>query len=270
MSYSNAFRLDGKTAMVTGAASGLGAEIARALADCGANLVLTDIADGGGRATAADIERLGGAVECCEHDVTDEGQWREVIARCMRRFGHLDVLVNNAGVEVAGLLPQFTIEEFRRVQRVNVEGTFLGCKHALGVMSLAAGARGGSIINMSSGAALVGTPAMSAYGASKGAVRSLTKNAAVECARLGTGVRVNSVHPGLINSMMGSRLLDQFVALGLMPDRAAAENAILGMQPMPSRGEPRDVACAVLYLAADASRWVTGIELVVDGGLAAN
>lgn len=269
MSYSSAFRLDGKVALVTGAAGGFGAEIARAFAEMGAQLVVTDIADEGGRDTAAAVRRIGGTAECRVHDVTSEAQWGDVIACCKDRFGRLDVLVNNAGIEVSGVLSDYSIEDFRRVHSINVEGTFLGCKHALSLMSLSVGGHGGSIVNMSSGAAMMGMVAMSAYGSSKGAVRSFTKHAAVECARLRTGVRVNSIHPGFIRTPMGERLLDQFVAMGSMPDRAAADAAIRTMHPMQNDGEPRDVACAALYLASDASRWVTGIELLIDGGMAA-
>lgn len=269
--YTKAFRLDGKVVLVTGGARGLGAEIALACAQMGAKIFVTDIADGGGKATVKAIRKAGGKAECMSHDVVSEPQWEAAIAAAIKKLGGLDVLVNNAGIESGALVSQCTVEDYRRIQDINSTGTFLGCKHAIQAMSPGGKAgKGGSIVNMSSAAALIGVLAHGAYGASKGAVRSLTKMAAVECARLGTGIRVNSVHPGLVNTLMGSQLLDGLVKLGLVPDRATADAALLALHPMGRLGEARDVAGAVLYLAAEASSWVTGAELVVDGGVFAS
>lgn len=263
------FRLDGRVALITGAAGGLGSAIASALAEAGARLALSDIDEEGVRRTAEGIGQRGGRAEGFRHDVTREQDWVEVIAACVSTLGGLDVLVNNAGVEVSGLLTEFPLADLQYLQRVNVEAAFLGCKHAARVMSLKNGGRGGAIVNISSAAALGGAVGMSAYGATKGALRSLSRHAAVELARLGTGIRVNSIYPGFIGTAMGLNNLAEMVALGAQPDVEAAEAVILGLQLLPARGEPRDIAAGVLYLASDAGRWITGTELVIDGGLTA-
>ncbi len=268
--YAKSFRLDGKVALVSGAARGLGAEIAQALAAMGAKVLVTDVADGGGRGTVEAIRAGGGTAEAMSHDVTVEAQWQAAVAAAVSKLGGFDVLVNNAGIETAALLSQCSVEDFRKTLDVNVTGAFLGIKHAVQAMSPGGTAgKGGSIINLSSAAGFIGVAAHAAYCTSKGAVRLLTKAAAVECAQLGTGIRVNSIHPAIVQTDMGKSFLKDFVDLGLAPDFAAAEANILALHPMGHFGEPRDVASAVLYLAADASKWVTGAELAVDGGLAA-
>jgi 3alpha(or 20beta)-hydroxysteroid dehydrogenase len=270
MDYLKRFRLDGKVALVTGGARGLGREIALALSSVGARLLVTDIADEGGRETVDIIRRAGGEAECRTHDVTDEAAWEAAVSAAIGSYGRLDVLVNNAGVESGALVRDCSLAQFRQIQDINVTGTFLGCKHAIRAMSPGgASGHGGSIINLSSAAALVGVLAHGAYGASKGAVRSLTKTAAVECGRLGAGVRVNSLHPGLILTAMGEQLLDGLIELDLVPDRAGAEAALLALHPLGRFGEPADVASAVIYLASDAAGWVTGAELSIDGGVVA-
>ena len=267
--YGKAFRLDGKVALVTGAARGIGAEIARALAQAGARVLATDVLDEAGVATAKGIAQSGGRCEFLHHDVTDETQWEAAVAAAVGRFGGLDVLVNNAGIETAAFLTSCEASDFRRVMDVNVTGTFLGVKHAVRAMQPGGAAgRGGAIVNVSSIAGMIGTSAHVAYHSSKGAVRSLTKAAAIECAQLGTGIRVNSVHPGIVSTDMGDKFIADFVALGLVPDTATAETAFKAAHPL-GFGRPEDVACAVLYLATEASRWTTGTELVVDGGYTA-
>lgn len=266
--YGRLFRLDGKVALVSGAARGIGAEIARALAQAGAAVLVSDLADGGGQATAAAIRKAGGRAETCVHDVTKESDWEVAVASAKAKLGRLDILVNNAGIETAALLAQCTVEDFRRVLDVNVTGVFLGVKHGIRAMAAPQGA-GGAIINMSSVAGLIGTTGHAAYHTSKGAVRLLTKAAAVECAQLGTGIRVNSIHPAIVATEMGTSFIQHFVDLGLAPDYATAEGAIKAAHPMGRFGEPMDVAGAVLYLASDAAKWVTGTELVLDGGYTA-
>jgi 3alpha(or 20beta)-hydroxysteroid dehydrogenase len=266
--YTQRFRLDGKVALVSGAARGIGAEIALALAQAGARVLVTDVADGGGKATVAAIRKAGGSAEACVHDVTVETQWEAAMAQAVKQFGQLDVLVNNAGIETAALLSQCTVEDFRRVMDINVTGVFLGIKHGIRTMAAPAG-KGGVIVNMSSVAGLIGTTGHAAYHTSKGAVRLLTKAAAVECAQLGTGIRVNSVHPAIVSTEMGTNFIRHFVDLGLAPDYATAEGAIKAAHPIGRFGEPSDVASAVLYLASDATRWMTGSELVLDGGYTA-
>jgi NAD(P)-dependent dehydrogenase (short-subunit alcohol dehydrogenase family) len=267
--HANPFRLDAKVALVSGAAQGIGAAIAVALAQAGAKVLVTDIQETAGLAIVGKIERSGGHAQFQRHDVVSEPEWQAAVAAAVQVFGGFDILVNNAGIETAALLSDCTVEDFRRVLDVNVTGVFLGIKHAVRAMSAGGAAgHGGSIVNLSSIAALVGSPAHAAYHASKGAVRSLTKAAAIECARLGLGIRVNSVHPGIVRTPMGNKFIEHFVDLHLAPDFAAAEAAMLAAHPM-GFGAAEDVAAAVLYLASDAAKWSTGTELVLDGGYTA-
>jgi len=267
---SDPFRLDGKTALVSGAARGIGAAIAEALAASGANVLVTDVLIGAAEETAARIRAAGGKAAAFKHDVTDEAQWQAAVAFAESSFGALDVLVNNAGIETAALLSQCTLDDFRRVMDVNVSGVFLGLKHAVRAMAPGGSSgRGGSIVNLSSVAGLIGTTGHVAYHTSKGAVRLMSKAAAVECAQLGTGIRVNSVHPAIVDTQMGTSFIQGIVDLKLAPDYATAEAAVKAGHPIGRFGEPADVACAVIYLASSASKWVTGSELVVDGGYTA-
>ncbi|MGQ0619600.1 MAG: glucose 1-dehydrogenase [Panacagrimonas sp.] len=264
--YGKLFRLDGKVAIVTGGARGIGAEMCRALASAGASVLVTDVLDEG-RATAEALRASGARAEFLKQDVTIEEQWETIVASAVQKFGGLDVLVNNAGIERMQFITDTTVEEFRRIQDVNVTGVFLGCKHAVKAMRPGGSAgRGGSIINLSSIAGITGIIALGAYNASKGAVRLLTKSVAVECAQLKIGVRCNSIHPGLIQTAMGQHFLQNFVDLKLVPDVATAEAGFMASIPMGSWGAPRDIAAGALYLASDASRYMTGSELVIDGG----
>ncbi|MES2681986.1 MAG: glucose 1-dehydrogenase [Pseudomonadota bacterium] len=267
--YQKASRLDGKAALVTGGGGGIGAEAARALAQMGAAVLITDVAEAAGRATVEAINKAGGRAAFFKHDVTDEKQWEAATAAIIQQFGSYDILLNNAGIETAALLTQCTLEDFKRVQDVNVNGVFLGIKHAVRAMAPGGAAgKGGSIINLSSVAGLIGTSGHIAYHASKGAVRLLSKAAAVECAQLGTGIRVNSIHPAIVRTEMGDNFIKHFVDLGLAPDVATADAALKAAHLL-GFGAPPDVASAVIYLASDAARWITGSELVLDGGFTA-
>jgi NAD(P)-dependent dehydrogenase (short-subunit alcohol dehydrogenase family) len=261
--YAKAFRLDGKVALVSGGARGIGAAICEALGACGAAVLVTDVLEGPARETVERIRKTGGKADFQKLDVTDEGQWEAAVAAAQSKLGGLHILVNNAGIETAQLIAHCEASDFKRVMDVNVNGVFYGLKHAVRVMK-----PGGSIINMSSVAGIIGTTAHVAYHTSKGAVRLMTKAAAVECAALGTGIRVNSIHPAIVQTDMGTNFVKDFVNLKLAPDYAAAEAAIKGIHPM-GFGQPSDVACAVVYLASEAAKWITGSELVVDGGLTA-
>jgi NAD(P)-dependent dehydrogenase (short-subunit alcohol dehydrogenase family) len=268
--YGKAFRLDGKTALVSGAARGIGAAIAEALALSGANVLVTDVMERPGQETVERIRRAGGEAAFFKQDVTVEADWIAAIAHAEKTFGPLEVLVNNAGIETAALLTQCELADFQRVMNVNVNGVFLGLKHAVRAMAPGGSSgRSGSIVNLSSVAGLIGTTGHIAYHTSKGAVRLMTKAAAVECAQLGTGIRVNSVHPAIVGTEMGTNFIQHFVDLKLAPDYATAEAAIKAGHILGGFGEPADVASAVLYLASPASKWVTGTELVLDGGYTA-
>jgi NAD(P)-dependent dehydrogenase (short-subunit alcohol dehydrogenase family) len=201
-------------------------------------------------------------------DVRDEEQWKSSIAEAIKRFGRLDIVVNNAGITFQNFFSKCTMEDYNRVFDINSAGVFLGCKYAVIAMSPGgASGHGGSIINISSICALIGIPTIEIYSAAKGAVRGLTRSLAVECAKLKTGIRVNAIYPGVVWTDMGPLLAKRAFELGLMPDIATAETAYREAHPLGCYGEAFDIACAVLYLASDASKWVTGIELSVDGGL---
>lgn len=264
-----AFDLNGKVAFVTGAGRGIGAQIAHSLAAAGASVMVTDIDPQSAEATAAGIVQAGGAARSAVLDVTQEPAWDATVGQTVSQLGGLDILVNNAGVESMSFVTDTSLEAFRQIMAVNVEGVFLGIKHAVRAMRPGGVAgRGGSIVNLSSAAGLIGSPGLSAYCASKGAVRLLTKATAVECGALKLGIRVNSVHPGIVRTDMGASVIAGMARIGLVPDAATAEGLVQMMHPI-GTCEPVDVAHAVLFLASDASRKTTGAELLVDGGMTA-
>lgn len=250
-------RVEGKVAIVTGGASGIGAETARCLAREGARVTLTDVNEALGTAVAKEI---GAAATFLAHDVCDEDRWREVIADVQAREGGLHALVNNAGIVIAANVEDTTLEQWRLIQAVNSEGVFLGCKHAIPAMRASGG---GSIVNISSLAALRGTPIYAAYSASKGAVRSLTKTVAVHCQERGDAIRCNSIHPGGVSTPMVHALAKEGSGLDLASQEGDALARQMGL------GLPIDIANLVLYLASDESRYVNGAELAIDGGSAA-
>lgn len=254
-------RVAGKVALVTGAASGIGRAIARVLAEQGATVLVSDIEETAALAVVAEIAEDGGSAEVVALDVSDEDQWAAALDGVVERHGRLDVLVNNAGIITGdGTIEDVTLDAWRRIQAVNAEGVMLGCKHGVRVMKAAGG---GSIVNISSIAGIVGAPHLTSYCASKGAVRLLTKSVALHCARQGYGIRCNSVHPSYTDTPM----VDRMVAQRSDPERMRA--ALQAASPLGRMGTPADVAGAVLYLASDDSAFVTGAELVVDGGVTA-
>lgn len=260
--------LDGKVALITGAASGIGAGIAELFAELGAFVVIGDVQVALGEATAERIRNAGGKAIFIRHDVTDETQWVAAIECAIKEFGGLDILVNNAGIEQTCPLADVELADVEKIMAVNVTGTILGHKHAIRAMRPGGRVgKGGSIINLSSVAGLIGTPALGVYSASKGAVRMLSKAAAVECGRFGYGIRVNSIHPGLVETDMGNKLVDDFVRLGVFPNRSVADEQVLATYPIGRTGVPRDIANAALFLASEQSSWITGTEIIVDGGL---
>jgi NAD(P)-dependent dehydrogenase (short-subunit alcohol dehydrogenase family) len=263
-------RLDGKVALVTGAAQGIGAACAAALAQAGARVLLTDVLEGQGRKTADDLAQDGFAVEFSALDVTDENQWVTTIRHAVESCGGLDVLVNNAGIEELNWIVEESVENFRRIMRVNAEGTFLGMKHAALAMRPGGSAgRGGSIVNVSSLGSKLGFAGLASYSASKGAVEAISRCAAVEFARLGLRIRVNSIHPGFIRTGMVDRGVEAMVRLGLAEDGQAVEQ-LLAAQFLGGFGSPEDVAGAVCFLASDAAAHVNGAGLILDGGALAS
>jgi len=252
-------RVHGKVALVTGGASGLGAETARRLAREGAAVVLTDLAAQAGRAVADEIAAAGGTAAFLPHDVTDEARWAEVVELVLSRFSRLDVLVNSAGIGRGGQpILEATFEAWREIVAINLDGTFLGVKAVAPAMA-AAGA--GSIVNLSSILGKVGQPGAAAYCASKGGVLMLTKAVALELAPL--GVRVNSVHPGYIETPM---VANAFRDSG---NENELRDLIVSRHAMGRLGVPREIADAIVFLASDESSFMTGAELVVDGGYTA-
>ncbi len=263
-------KLQGRVALVTGGARGLGASSAAALAAEGAAVLITDVLDADGEATAAAIASKGARAGYMHHDVRDESQWQAVVGEAERRFGGLDILLNNAGIFFLKPMAMTTIEEFRNMQAINVEGVFLGMKTAMGAIGKRGGqwAGGGSIINLSSVAGLTGAALAVPYNASKGAVRLMTKGAALECAQLGLKIRVNSIHPGVIETKMGQQVLDDLAAASGGGANEVRANAI-ALHPLGRLGVPADIASAVVFLASDDAAFMTGSEVVVDGGMTA-
>jgi len=258
-------RVANKVAVITGASLGLGAASARMLAREGATVVLTDIRDAEGQALSQEIGRAGGQALYLHHDVASEESWQGVIEQVVARFGRLDVLVNNAGVAASAAPEEQTLEQWRWLMSINLDGVFLGTRQALLAMKAYPPKEGGSIINLSSIEGLVGDPHLGAYNASKGGVRLYTKSVALYCARAGLDIRVNSIHPGYIWTPM----VEGYIRSQGDGDIAAGRRQIAAMHPVNRLGEPDDIAYGVVYLASNESKFVTGAELVIDGGYTA-
>jgi 3(or 17)beta-hydroxysteroid dehydrogenase len=254
-------RLDKKIALITGGASGLGKAIARGVVAEGGKVVITDIQRELGEATAAEY-----GFTFFHQDVTDEAQWTDLVREVEKRFGQLDILVNNAGIAGANdaASPESTrLQDWRRVFAVNVESVFLGCRAAIAVMRRGAG---GSIVNISSIAALRASPHATAYGASKAAVRHLTKSVAQYCAEQRLNIRCNSIHPGDVQTpLWDARIREIARARRIGVDQVIEE--VKARIPTGELTLPEDVAAAVCFLASDDARRVTGEQLIVDGGV---
>lgn len=254
-------RVANKIALVTGGGSGLGEACCHRLAEEGATLVVTDIRVEEAQRVAADINRQGGSATAHEQDVTQEAAWESVCEAIASQHGVLDILVNNAGVALPGSVEDTSLEDWRFVNAVNTEGVFLGMRHCIPIMRKP----GGSVINISSIEGIVGDPLLIAYNASKAAVRTMTKSAALHCAQAGYGIRVNSIHPGFIDTAMVE------TGVAAMGDAAEAFQArVLSEIPVGHMGEAVDIGNAALFLASEESRYMTGSELVVDGGFTAH
>ncbi len=255
--------VDNKVALVTGGASGIGRACAETLAREGAQVVITDIDTDGLTGTLGRIEAAGGSALTLAHDVTDEEAWRGVLDEVLSHCGGLHILVNNAGIGIGGSLLEMSLEDWRRQNAINLDGVFLGTKHGIPAIH---GSGGGSIIIMSSVAGLRGSPGLAGYSASKGGVRLFAKSAALECASAGLNVRVNTVHPGIIDTPIWTKL----PAGGLSGGANAIDPEALAASTVAHRaGRPQEIADGVLYLASDLSSYVNGSELVIDGGMMA-
>lgn len=246
-------RVEGKVVIVTGAASGLGAADSRRLVAEGAKVIMTDIDVETGQAIAAEI-----GAEFFEQDVSNESSWQALMELCSGQFGRLDGLVNNAGIGIIANIETTTTELWRKTLGVHLDGTFWGCQAAIRLMKQTGG---GSIINISSTAALVGIPAYFAYSAAKGGIRSMTKSIAIHCKQEKLGIRCNSVHPGSISTPMVHNALKELVGIDMQTQQDPEQTRIkLGV------GEPDDVAHMIVYLISDESKHITGAEMVIDNG----
>jgi NAD(P)-dependent dehydrogenase (short-subunit alcohol dehydrogenase family) len=254
-------RFEGRGVMITGGASGIGLASAERFLREGAAVVLTDI--DGDRLTAA-VARLageGGRVLAVRHDVTSEESWRDAMAEALGWLGRLDVMVNNAGIAIIATVEDASLADWRRTQAVNLDGVFLGTQAAIAAMKQA----GGAIVNVSSIEGIIGEPLIAAYNASKGGVRIFTKSAALHCAGQGYGIRINSIHPGYVETPMVSG------AVGQMSAQAgqAFQQEVLSRIPLGRLARPAEIAAAIAFLASDDAAYMTGAELVVDGGYTA-
>ena len=251
-------RLQQRVALVTGAGNGIGEATARRFAREGAVVIVTDIDAEAARRVADDIKAVGGQAEAHVQDVSDEAAWQGLLASIVNNHGRLDVLVNNAGIAAPANIEDETLEGWRRTQAVNMEGVFLGCKAAIPAMKTL----GGSIINISSIEGIVGDPNTPAYNASKGGVRIFSKSVALHCAEQGYPIRVNSLHPGFILTPMVEKGLEMMPA----DVSEAMLERVLGEIPLGAMGEPEDIANGCLFLASEESKYMTGSELIIDGG----
>jgi NAD(P)-dependent dehydrogenase (short-subunit alcohol dehydrogenase family) len=262
-------QVEGKIAIVTGGASGIGAACVETLAREGARVVISDIDDLRGAALAAQIAASGQDAIYLSHDVTDEKRWQEVVGEIERRYGRLDIVVANAGIGImVPSIVEMSLADWRRQTAVNLDGVFLSVKYCLPLMrrSSSIGAGGGSVVMTSSIAGLRGSATLAGYCATKGGVRLFAKAIAMECSSRGDGIRVNTVHPGVIDTPIWGKI---------RPDLAAGgRNAPIDIEDMGRRqaplgrvGKPQDIANGVLFLASDAASYITGTELVIDGGM---
>jgi 3alpha(or 20beta)-hydroxysteroid dehydrogenase len=256
--------LTGRVALVTGGAQGLGEGMARALAAAGARVMIADVNEAGAETAAS----LGDGHGFVRLDVTDEAGWEAAVQASVDQLGGLDVLVNNAGVEITSLLTEVQVDDIRTMLDVNILGTTLGLKHGLRTMRPdGAAGKGGSIINISSVAATIAFPAIAVYSGTKSAVDRLTRVAAMESGKLGYGVRVNCIYPGLVPTAMGAGLANDMASLGLYGSPEEAVGAVIELTPSGRLGEVDDMADAVVFLASDASRFINGAGIPVDGGM---
>jgi NAD(P)-dependent dehydrogenase (short-subunit alcohol dehydrogenase family) len=256
-------RVKDKIILITGAANGLGSAAARRLAQEGAIVFLSDIDDVSGNAVTEDINSAGGRAQYLHHDVSQPADWERVFSDIRASHNRLDVLVNNAGGGTYNDIETVSFQEWRRVMSLNLDATFLGTQMAIVWMKETGG---GSIVNMSSVAAFIGAPNLAAYCAAKAGIHLLSKSSAVYCGQKGYKIRVNSIHPGVIDTKAGKEMVR--LATGLPTDEEAIA-AFTALHPIGRIGSSEDVADGILYLASDESSFVTGTHLIIDGGYTA-
>jgi NAD(P)-dependent dehydrogenase (short-subunit alcohol dehydrogenase family) len=256
-------QVSGKVAIVTGGASGIGEACAETLAREGASVLITDIDDTLGKGVVDRITKAGGKAHYLRHDVRDEAAWPGIVAEAEKRFGRLDIMVANAGIGIMSPIATMTLADWQRQQAINLDGVFLSIKHSIPAMKRAGG---GSIVLMSSVAGLRGAPGLAAYSATKGGVRLLAKSVALEHAA--DNIRCNSVHPGIIATPIWEK-----IPTGAEGNRRNApidpRERAAATVPLPRVGEAQDIANGVLFLCTDAGNYITGQELVIDGGMTA-
>lgn len=258
-------RVDGKTAIVTGAAGGIGSATARLLAQAGATVIATDVREADGQALVAEITAAGGRARYVHHDVTRESEWAALTASVLAEHGQLDVLVNNAGIYCHGRIEDVQMDMLGTLFDVNLKGVVLGTKHAfLAMKQRPRGASSASIINLSSIAGLIGSANSAIYGLTKGGVRLFNKASAIEAAHLGYNIRCNSVHPGIVDTDMARGVADSMRARGVA--QADVDQTMAGMHPLGRMAQAIDIARGIVFLASDDSSFMTGSELVIDGG----
>jgi NAD(P)-dependent dehydrogenase (short-subunit alcohol dehydrogenase family) len=261
-------RVDERIAIVTGAAGGIGTATCRLLAENGAQVIATDLKAAPGEALATAIEAAGGRIRYLRHDVTDDAQWGAVLEATLAAHGRLDVLVNNAGLFLHGRTEDADAAAIDRLFDVNLKGVVLGTQHAFRAMkSRPRELPLASIVNLSSVAGLKGSQMASLYCLTKGGVRLFSKSCAIEAAHLGYRIRVNSIHPGIIDTEMAQGVAEGMRANGVPPEQI--DRTMAGAHPLGRMGLPADVARGIVFLASDDSAFVTGTELVVDGGMTA-
>jgi len=255
--------LAGKGAIVTGGASGIGEACSETLAGAGAKVLITDIDDLRGMDVVARIAKAGGTAHYVNHDVRDEAAWPGIVAEAEKRFGRLDIMVANAGIGIMSPIATMTLADWQKQQAINLDGVFLSIKHSIPAMKKAGG---GSIVLMSSVAGLRGAPGLAAYSATKGGVRLLAKSVALEHAA--DNIRCNSVHPGIIATPIWDKIPTGAQGSGRNAPIDPRERAAISV-PLPRVGEAQDVANGVLFLCSDLGNYITGQELVIDGGMTA-
>ena len=255
-------KLDDSVVLVTGAAGGIGSALCRALADAGATVIGTDLAE------KADVPGIGAYFR---HDVTSEADWARIAAEIKKRHGRLDALVNNAAIAQVASIEETSLAAWRKIQAVNVESILIGTQAMLELLKISGKTRkgGASIVNFSSVGGLRGAAFTAAYCTSKGAVKLFSKSAAIEFGALRYNIRVNSVHPGGIDTGMLASMMARYVELGAVPSVKEAEAGIIAQHPIGRMGKPEELGGGVVYLCSTASSFVTGCELVIDGGFTA-